>query len=362
MGSEQSEMTSLVLSLVQFPADDVAFASLRSFRHEISAAMTTAMQRNPLRICFRAGGAYGGGGPRVLRKRVKRVWQRAMRGSGPFAPGSIIGAVAAENHRISVQLGGGGSPVGEGGDGGIGRRQTPASPLLRSSGVDAVGGSVGGGGTMQSANSVRDDLSRASQAFSEASSYYSVSSEHLDSPQLFSARKQSCSSHSVHRSSQGSSPVPSSRSHGFGGGRSGADPPHASPLGPGRSSPRAAGHDAGNASPFSQSSHPAIEAFRAGQLGLGFSGGGFLFPWHLGVVTELQDMGVINQQTQLAGASCGAIIVVCVNSGLDLHDLVGELLKVGRGISGGMHSTLRLSFARCRLQPNIASPSTSPLA
>ena len=48
--------------------------------------------------------------------------------------------------------------------------------------------------------------------------------------------------------------------------------------------------------PFSHSSHPAIEAFRAGQLGMGFSGGGFLFPWHLGVVTELKDMGVINHQ------------------------------------------------------------------
>jgi hypothetical protein len=78
---------------------------------------------------------------------------------------------------------------------------------------------------------------------------------------------------------------------------------------------------------LSHSTHPAVDAFRSGSLGFGFSGGGFLFPWHLGVVTELQDAGVITKDTQISGASCGAIIVACVHSGLNLHSLVDELLS-----------------------------------
>lgn len=78
---------------------------------------------------------------------------------------------------------------------------------------------------------------------------------------------------------------------------------------------------------LSHSSHPAVDAFRSGKLGFGFSGGGFLFPWHLGVVTELQDAGIITKDTQLSGASCGSIIVACVHSGLNLHSLVKELLS-----------------------------------
>ena len=53
----------------------------------------------------------------------------------------------------------------------------------------------------------------------------------------------------------------------------------------------------------------------------------------VGVVTELKDMGVINDSTHLAGASCGAIIVSCVNAGMDLHGLVDKLLEV-RGTAG----------------------------
>ena len=53
----------------------------------------------------------------------------------------------------------------------------------------------------------------------------------------------------------------------------------------------------------------------------------------MGVVTELKDMGVINDSTHLAGASCGAIIVSCVNAGMDLHGLVDKLLEV-RGTAG----------------------------
>lgn len=49
--------------------------------------------------------------------------------------------------------------------------------------------------------------------------------------------------------------------------------------------------------------------------------------YHLGCVIQLQDMGILTANTPLAGASCGAIIVGCVNSGLDLHGLVGQLLE-----------------------------------
>lgn len=274
----------------------------------------------------------------ALRKRGKRAWQRAMRANGPFAPGSIVGAVAAENHRLSVHLGTSATSSSAedtgraAGNDGSSKVPLEATTSLRSM---AHGGGGGGSvaGTMLSANSAGDDLSRVSQAFSEASSYHTVASDHPEPASPSSIRRSPSSWHSAHHrwgtsggSSHGASSTagPSGRGgHGLGGSR----PYEHSHFGPGGSSPRTP-HNDGGSTPFSHSSHPAIEAFRAWQLGFGFSGGGFLFPWHLGVVTELKDMGVINHQTQLAGASCGAIIVTCVNSGLDLHDLVGELLKV----------------------------------
>ncbi|GFH32818.1 patatin [Haematococcus lacustris] len=81
--------------------------------------------------------------------------------------------------------------------------------------------------------------------------------------------------------------------------------------------------------------HPAVQAFQQGTLGFAFSGGGFFFPYHLGCVIQLKDMGILDQRTPLAGASCGSIIASCVNAGLDLHALVGELLQFANDCRSG---------------------------
>lgn len=56
-----------------------------------------------------------------------------------------------------------------------------------------------------------------------------------------------------------------------------------------------------------QQHHPAVEAFRRGTLSFAFSGGGFWFPYSLGCVQMLSEMGIITPRTPLVGASCGAV-------------------------------------------------------
>ncbi|GFH28674.1 patatin, partial [Haematococcus lacustris] len=54
--------------------------------------------------------------------------------------------------------------------------------------------------------------------------------------------------------------------------------------------------------------HPAVAAWKAGCLGLTFSGGGFLLSYHLGVLEALQGIGVIQPGlTPVAGASSGSL-------------------------------------------------------
>ncbi|KAL6760294.1 hypothetical protein V8C86DRAFT_1129211 [Haematococcus lacustris] len=54
--------------------------------------------------------------------------------------------------------------------------------------------------------------------------------------------------------------------------------------------------------------HPAVAAWKAGRLGLTFSGGGFLLSYHLGVLEALQGVGVIQPGlTPVAGASSGSL-------------------------------------------------------
>ncbi|GFH08189.1 patatin [Haematococcus lacustris] len=54
--------------------------------------------------------------------------------------------------------------------------------------------------------------------------------------------------------------------------------------------------------------HPAVAAWKAGRLGLTFSGGGFLLSYHLGVLEALQGIGVIQPGlTPVAGASSGSL-------------------------------------------------------
>lgn len=45
---------------------------------------------------------------------------------------------------------------------------------------------------------------------------------------------------------------------------------------------------------------PVVEALKAGSLGFGFSAGGMLFPYYIGVVEALEELGIIT------GKSCHA--------------------------------------------------------
>ena len=114
------------------------------------------MQRNIIGMCFRAGPAGRSRAVRsmttALHKRGQRAWQRAMRAGGPFAPGSVIGAVAADNHRRSMQRGGGAMATDEGAEG----------DQMRSASFISVEGSLTTG-TMVSALSGGEPLSSAAR-------------------------------------------------------------------------------------------------------------------------------------------------------------------------------------------------------
>ncbi|KAF5841827.1 hypothetical protein DUNSADRAFT_10890 [Dunaliella salina] len=102
--------------------------------------------------------------------------------------------------------------------------------------------------------------------------------------------------------------------------------------------------------------HPAVEAFLQDSLAFAFSGGGFFFPYSLGCVIQLADLGLLTDRTPLAGASCGAIIVACVNAGLDLHGLVPQLLEFAAdcrtfGTAGRLRSVIE-KFMRRALPPD----------
>lgn len=44
--------------------------------------------------------------------------------------------------------------------------------------------------------------------------------------------------------------------------------------------------------------------------------GGLLFPYEIGVVAQLQELGVMTPSTQVAGASAGSLIAAVFKSGL----------------------------------------------
>jgi hypothetical protein len=71
-------------------------------------------------------------------------------------------------------------------------------------------------------------------------------------------------------------------------------------------------------------------AYQTSQLSFGFSAGGLLFPYYLGVAEQLERMNILQPHTQLAGASAGSLIAACVKSGLSyptLQDACFQLAK-----------------------------------
>lgn len=74
--------------------------------------------------------------------------------------------------------------------------------------------------------------------------------------------------------------------------------------------------------------HPAALASQDGSIGFGFSAGGLLFPYLLGVVSELEDLGIVQPDTKLAGASAGSLVVACHRSGLSNEQLLDACLQL----------------------------------
>lgn len=55
--------------------------------------------------------------------------------------------------------------------------------------------------------------------------------------------------------------------------------------------------------------HP-VEAWKEGKLTIGWSGGGFLLPYFLGVYQSLAAMGIIHAGTPMAGSSAGSLVSI----------------------------------------------------
>lgn len=60
---------------------------------------------------------------------------------------------------------------------------------------------------------------------------------------------------------------------------------------------------------------PLMPSLRC-SLGLGFSAGGLLLPYYIGVVQGLHELNIITPRTQIAGASAGSLIAAGYNAGM----------------------------------------------
>eukprot|EP00775_Hariotina_reticulata_P004363 gene4363-4616_t len=72
------------------------------------------------------------------------------------------------------------------------------------------------------------------------------------------------------------------------------------------------------------------EALQNGKLAFGFSAGGLLFPYYLGVADQLQQLGVLQPDTRLSGASAGSLIAACLKSGLPLSTIQAACFELAR--------------------------------
>ncbi|WIA18834.1 hypothetical protein OEZ85_003513 [Tetradesmus obliquus] len=71
------------------------------------------------------------------------------------------------------------------------------------------------------------------------------------------------------------------------------------------------------------------QAYLNGTLGFGFSAGGLVFPYYVGLVSSLVQKGVMTRPTQLAGSSAGSLIAASFNAGLDMETVEKSLIEFG---------------------------------
>ncbi|KAG2498150.1 hypothetical protein HYH03_003908 [Edaphochlamys debaryana] len=106
-----------------------------------------------------------------------------------------------------------------------------------------------------------------------------------------------------------------------------------------------------------------------GTLGFGFSAGGFLYPYHLGVLWELRDLNILKDyKVQMAGASAGSLAVATYNCGLEpekamqaLHEFAancrsnGTRYRLGGLLRDFLHAYLpKDAHERCRGNTYVA--------
>mmetsp|Transcript_13610 Transcript_13610/g.34946 ORF Transcript_13610/g.34946 Transcript_13610/m.34946 type:complete len:330 (+) Transcript_13610:46-1035(+) len=87
------------------------------------------------------------------------------------------------------------------------------------------------------------------------------------------------------------------------------------------------------------------------RLGFGFSAGGMLFPYLIGVVKELNEQGIMTDRTKVAGASAGSIVAVASASGLPMDEIMEACLELAHdyrsfGTRGRMGTQLQMCLEK----------------
>eukprot|EP00878_Enallax_costatus_P021256 GHUV01022498.1.p1 GENE.GHUV01022498.1~~GHUV01022498.1.p1 ORF type:complete len:257 (+),score=34.26 GHUV01022498.1:168-938(+) len=95
-----------------------------------------------------------------------------------------------------------------------------------------------------------------------------------------------------------------------------------------------------------------VEAWKQGKLTIGWSGGGFLLPYFLGVYQSLAAMGIAHAGTPMAGSSAGSLVVGSIKAGLTLQQQFESFLDAGHdcrsnGVNGRLRQVLKTQLRKC---------------
>ncbi|KAI8475984.1 MAG: hypothetical protein J3K34DRAFT_4270 [Monoraphidium minutum] len=93
----------------------------------------------------------------------------------------------------------------------------------------------------------------------------------------------------------------------------------------------------------------ALAAAQAGSIGIGFSGGGFLIPFFMGVIDMLyRQLGVMEYGNPVAGASSGSIVAFVANGATSFDKMMKEIdyLSEFCASNGNCYGTLQAEVVR----------------
>lgn len=70
-------------------------------------------------------------------------------------------------------------------------------------------------------------------------------------------------------------------------------------------------------------------SFCSCSLAFGFSAGGLLFPYYIGVISGLDDLGITaSGKTNIAGASAGSLIAGCYHAGIPIKGIMEATMEL----------------------------------